>query len=64
MMRLQLRGQHQPDVDRILGLDELKAKLSLEQQAKLERLHAQLQRRWRMTRDYVRQAQDTNGRKE
>lgn len=63
---LRLRVQNQPDVDRILavGMDELKAKLSSEQQAKLDGLHAQLQRRWRMTRDYVQQAQETRGRKE
>ncbi len=63
---LQLRVQHQPDVDRILavGMDELKAKLSSEQQSKLDGLHAQLQRRWRLTREYVQQAQDTKGRKE
>ena len=63
---LQLRVQHQPDVDRILavGMEELKAKLSSEQQSKLDGLHAQLQRRWRLTREYVQQAQDTKGRKE
>lgn len=63
---LRLRVEHQPDVDRILavGMEELKAKLSSEQQAKLDGLHAQLQRRWRLTREYVQQAQDTKGRKE
>ncbi len=63
---LRLRVQHQPDVDRILavGMEELKAKLSSEQQSKLDGLHAQLQRRWRLTREYVQQAQDTKGRKE
>ncbi|MCS6297566.1 MAG: hypothetical protein H8K09_15130 [Nitrospira sp.] len=63
---LRLRVQHQPDVDRVLdlGMHELKAKLSSEQQAKLDGLHAQLQQRWRMTREYVRQAQDAGGRKE
>lgn len=63
---LQLRVQYQPDVDRILavGMEELKAKLSSEQQSKLDGLHAQLQRRWRLTREYVQQAQDTKGRKE
>ena len=63
---LRLRVQHQPDVDRVLdlGKQELKAKLSSEQQVKLDGLHAQLQQRWRMTRDYVRQAQDAGGRKE
>ena len=63
---LRLRVEHQPDVDRILavGMEELKAKLSSEQQSKLDGLHAQLQRRWRLTREYVQQAQDTKGRKE
>lgn len=63
---LRVRVQHQPDIDRILGLgmEELKAKLSPEQQMKLDTLHAQLQRRWQMTRDYLQGAQDTMGRKE
>ncbi len=63
---LRLRVQHQPDVDRILaaGLEELKIRLSSEQQAKLDGLHTQLQRRWGMTREYVQQAQETKGRKE
>lgn len=63
---LRLRVQHQPDVDRVLdaGMQELKAKLSPEQQAKLDGLHAQLQQRWRTTREYVRQTQDAGGRKE
>ncbi len=63
---LRVRVQHQPDIDRILGLGmkELKAKLSPEQRMKLDTLHAQLQRRWHMTRDYLQQAQDTMGRKE
>ncbi len=63
---LRLRVQHQPDVDHILavGMEELKAKLSSEQQSQLDGLHAQLQRRWRLTREYVQQAQDTKGRKE
>ncbi|MEK6803660.1 MAG: hypothetical protein AABZ34_13505 [Nitrospirota bacterium] len=63
---LRLRVQHQPDVDRILaaGMDELKTRLSPEQQAKLDGLHAQLQRRWLRTRDYVQQAQVTKGRKD
>lgn len=63
---LRVRVQHQPDIDRILGvgMDELKTKLSPEQQAKLDRLHAQLQQRWQLTRDYLQQAQDSMGRKE
>ena len=48
---LRLRVQHQPDVDRVLdlGMQELKTKLSSEQQVKLDGLHAQFQQRWRMT---------------
>ena len=63
---LQVRIRHQPDIDRIFGqgLQELKAKLSPEQQTKLDGLHAQLQRRWQLNRDYLKQAQDTMGRKE
>ena len=63
---LLVRVQHQPDIDRILdlGMEALKAKLSPEQQGRLDGLHAQLQRRWQLTRDYVRQAQDKMGRKE
>ena len=63
---LRVRVQHQPDIDRILGvgMDELKTKLSPEQQAKLDQLHTQLQQRWQLTRDYLQQTQDTMGRKE
>ncbi len=63
---LRVRVQHQPDIDRILGpgMEALKAKLSPEQQTKLDTLHAQLQRRWHMNRDYLQPAQDTMGRKE
>ncbi|MDP9132336.1 MAG: hypothetical protein M3M98_04275 [Nitrospirota bacterium] len=63
---LRVRVQHQPDIDRILGpgMEALKAKLSPEQQTKLDTLHAQLQRRWHMNRDYLQHAQDTMGRKE
>jgi hypothetical protein len=63
---LQMRVRHQPDIDRILGLgmEALKAKLSPEQQTKLDRLHVRLQQRWQLNRDYLRSAQDTMGRKE
>ncbi len=63
---LRVRVQRQPDIDRILGvgMDELKTKLSPEQQAKLDRLHAQLQQRWQLTRDYLQRVQDSMGRKE
>ena len=59
---VEVRVRHQPDIDRILGhgMEELKTKLSPEQQAKLDGLHAQLQRRWQLNRDYLRQAQDTS----
>jgi hypothetical protein len=58
---LPVRVPHQPNIDRILGLgmEELKAKLSPEQQTKLDRLHAQLERRWQLNRDYLQRAQDT-----
>lgn len=63
---LRLRVSHQPDVDRIfgVGMGEIKAKVSPEQQAKLDLLYAHLQRRWRMNGEYVRQGQDTAGRKD
>ena len=59
---VEVRVRHQPDIDRILGhgMEELKTKLSPEQQTKLDGPHAQLQRRWQLNRDYLRQAQDTN----
>ena len=63
---VEVRVRHQPDIDRILGhgMEELKTKLSPEQQTKLDGLHAQLQRRWQLNRDYLREAQDTIGRKD
>ena len=63
---LRVRVQHQPDIDRILSLDmeDLKAKLSPEQQTKLDRLHDQLERRWQLNRDYLQRVQDTMGRKD
>lgn len=63
---LRVRVQHQPDVDRILslGMEDLKAKLSPEQQTKLDRLHDQLERRWQLNRDYLQRVQDTMGRKD
>ena len=59
---VEVRVRHQPDIDRILGhgMEELKTKLSAEQQTKLDGLYAQLQRRWQLNRDYLRQAQDTS----
>jgi hypothetical protein len=63
---LQVRVQHQPDVDRFLGrgMEELKTKLSPEQQTKLDQLYAQLQRRWQLNRDFLQHAHDTMGQKE
>ena len=63
---LRVRVQHQPDIDRILslGMEDLKAKLSPEQQTKLDRLHDQLERRWQLNRDYLLRVQDTMGRKD
>ncbi|HVG02983.1 MAG TPA: hypothetical protein VM842_08830 [Nitrospira sp.] len=63
---VEVRVRHQPDIDRIFGqgMEELKTKLSPEQQTKLDGLYAQLQRRWQLNRDYLRQAQDTGRRKD
>jgi hypothetical protein len=52
---LQLRFQHQPEVEQIFaqGLVDIKATLSADQQEKLDELYAQLQRRWQVSRDYL-----------
>jgi len=57
---LQLRLSHQPEVEEALthGMAEIKTKLSGEQQAKLDGLYAKLQRRWEVSRDYLRAAQE------
>ena len=57
---LQLRFQHQPEVEQILtqSLTDIKATLSAEQQAKQDQLYARLQRRWQTSREYLRTAQD------
>jgi len=57
---LKLRLQHQPEVERILtrGVADLKTKLSTDQQAKLDGLYAQLERRWQVSRDYLQAAQE------
>jgi len=57
---LQLRFQHQPEVERILahGIADLKAKLSADQQAKLDGLYARVQQRWQVSRDYLQAAQE------
>jgi hypothetical protein len=52
---LQLRFAHQPEVEQALtqGMAAIKAKVSAEQQAKLDELYAKLQRRWQISRDYL-----------
>ena len=57
---LQLRLQHQPEVERIFarGIVELKPKLSADQQTKLDGLYGKLQRRWQNSRDYLQAAQE------
>ena len=57
---LQLRFAHQPEVEQALthGLAEIKTTLSVEQQAKLDGLYANLQRRWQASRDYVHTTQE------
>lgn len=57
---LQLRFQHQPEVEQILtrGIGDLKIKLSPDQQAKLDELYSQVQRRWQVSRDYLQAAQE------
>lgn len=57
---LQLRFSLQPEVEQVLtqGMAEMKGKLSAEQQGKLEKLYGTLQRRWQVSRDYLRSAQE------
>jgi hypothetical protein len=52
---LELRFAHQPEVEEILarGMTELKAKLSPEQQTRLDGMYARLQQRWQKSRDYL-----------
>lgn len=52
---LQLRVQHQPEVERIFarGIADLKPKLSSDQQTKLEGLYTKHQRHWQEARDYL-----------
>lgn len=52
---LELRFAHQTEVEAILmnGMAALKAKLSPEQQTRLEAIYARLQRRWTKSRDYL-----------
>ena len=57
---LQLRFAHQPEVEQVLtqGVAEIKTKLSVEQQEKLDGLYAKLQRRWQVSRDYLHTTQE------
>lgn len=57
---LQLRFAHQPEVEQVLtqGMAEIKTKLSVEQQEKLDGLYAKLQRRWQVSRDYLHTIQE------
>ena len=57
---LQLRFAHQPEVEQALtqGMVEIKTKLSVEQQEKLDGLYAKLQRRWQVSRDYLHTTQE------
>lgn len=62
---LQLRLSHQPELEQTLarGVADLKAKLSVEQQAKLDKLYARLQRRWQVSGEYLEAARKkANGR--
>lgn len=52
---LDLRFAHQAEVEQILarGMAEISAKLSPAQQPELERMYKGLERRWRISRDYL-----------
>ena len=52
---LELRFAHQSELEQILtrGIAELKERLSAEQQPALDRMYAQLQQRWQVSRDYM-----------
>lgn len=56
---LTLRVRHQPEVEQILtdGMKNMKSALSPEQQGQLDALYAQLQRRWSMSSDFLRDAE-------
>jgi hypothetical protein len=57
---LRLRFSLQPELEQVLtrGMDEMKTKLSTEQQEELDDLYAKLQRRWQVSRDYLRTTQE------
>lgn len=46
----QLRLRHQPETEEILdrGLEQIKTRLSTEQQAKIDKLYGQAKQRWRL----------------
>ncbi|MBS0169815.1 MAG: hypothetical protein JSR62_05630 [Nitrospira sp.] len=54
---LELRFAHQTEIEDILtkGMVDLKAKLSSEQQTRLDEMYARLQRRWGRSREYLEQ---------
>jgi hypothetical protein len=52
---LELRFAHQAEVEQILarGMDEIRTKLSAAQQPELDRMYKGLERRWRVSREYL-----------
>jgi hypothetical protein len=52
---LELRFAHQAEIEDILtrGMADLKAKLSSEQQTRLDGMYARLQQRWKKSREYL-----------
>jgi hypothetical protein len=52
---LELRFSHQAEIEQILarGMTELKAKLSSDQQTKLDGMYTQLEQRWQKSREYL-----------
>lgn len=52
---LELRFAHQTEVEAILtkGMADLKAKLTREQQARLDQMYARVQQRWTKSREYL-----------
>jgi len=52
---LELRFAHQAEVEQILarGIAEISTKLSTTQQPELDRMYKGLERRWRVSREYI-----------
>jgi Spy/CpxP family protein refolding chaperone len=52
---LELRFAHQAEVEQILnrGMADIRTKLSAAQQTELDRMYKGLERRWRVSRDYL-----------